>query len=55
MKTSSNKFSRDGNTFLSLNTPLKKKDPMRMTKTMDSVEMLKKKKSTFEKKKLITR
>lgn len=29
-----------------MRTPISKKDPMRLTKTMDSVEMLKKKKST---------
>lgn len=33
-------------TFLSMRTPISKKDPMRLTKTMDSVELLKKKKST---------
>ena len=36
-------------TFLSMRTPISKKDPMRLTKTMDSVEMLKKKKSTQQK------
>lgn len=29
-----------------MRTPISKKDPMRLTKTMDSIEMLKKKKST---------
>jgi hypothetical protein len=37
--------------FLSMRTPISKKDPMRLTKTMDSVEMLKKKKSTQQKSK----
>lgn len=32
--------------YLSVRTPMNKKDPMRLTKTMDSVQMLKKKKST---------
>lgn len=35
--------------FMSMRTPISKKDPMRLTKTMDSVEMLKKKKSTQQK------
>lgn len=37
---------------MSLQTPLKRHDPMRLTKTVDSVEMLKRKKSTIEKSKL---
>lgn len=31
--------------FHSLRTPISKKDPMKLTKTMDSIEMLKKRKS----------
>lgn len=34
---------------LTVNTPISKKDPMRLTKTMDSVQMLRKKKSTQQK------
>lgn len=34
-----------------MRTPISKKDPMRLTKTMDSVQMLKKKKSTQQKRK----
>lgn len=32
-----------------MRTPISKKDPMRLTKTMDSVQMLRKKKSTQQK------
>ena len=36
--------------YHSLRTPISKKDPMKLTKTMDSIEMIKKKKTTSNKK-----
>ena len=36
--------------FYSMRTPISKKDPMRLTKAMDSVEMLKRKKGSTSQK-----
>lgn len=44
----SNRLSKDYRNH-TMHTPIRYRDPQRLTKTMDSVEILKKKKSTNEK------